>query len=594
MIQRACRVAPRGATDARPPGRTAPVLEPLTIAQGSTTLAAGFMLVSAWKPLVLFAPFVGWAWFVSAVLDKQAQRFFLGREKWALLHMIFALAALSAVLLVPIGGFAGFAATLLIVVALLAGDIGLFAVITNKDERVPERARLTMNFEEMKAARDEKAKIRQLGQAELTIVGDKKMTIPPPPKESDEFAVRVAAEQVLVKGFSVHASQIDILSANETTYAASYLVDGVRQAGDALPRNDAVQIIDFWKKCAGLDTADRRRKLIGQVSVSGEGMSGATVRLVTSGSAAGMRMTMLFNPAEAVRRKADALGMLDSQLDLVRGWVSERGGVVLLASPSDNGRTTTLYSILKMHDAYTSSINTIELDAQDALEGIKQLGFDPGAEGADFATTVRSTLRRDPDIVAIAELPDTETAVNIAKADLERSRVYVSLRSESALDAVQLYVKAVADPALAAEGLRGVIASKLVRVLCGNCKVAYPPPPEMLKKLGLSPDRVPQLFKKGGQVLVRNKPEVCPMCNGVGYMGQTGVFGVFPIEGEEKALISEGNWAGLRAAMRKRQLPSVQQSALRKALEGLTSIEEVTRITAEARPGKPSAGGSAA
>jgi|TARA_R110000782_G_scaffold101029_10_gene187571 type II secretory ATPase GspE/PulE/Tfp pilus assembly ATPase PilB-like protein len=570
------------------------LLESLTIAQGSPTLAAGFMLVSVWKPILLFAPFVAWAWFISTHLDKQAQRFFLGQEKWALIHMLFGVAALAAVILVPIGGFAGFAATLLIVLALLAGDIGLFVVITNRDERVPERARISLDFEKMKAARDEKARAKQLGTSELVIVGANKMKVPPPPKESPDFAVRVAAEQVIAKGFSMHASQIDILPANESTYAASYLVDGVRQAGDPLARNDAAQIIDFWKSCAGLDVKDRRRKLQGQVSVSGEGMSGTTVKLVTSGSASGMRLSMIFNPAEAVRRSADALGLTDKQLELVKGWVNEPGGVVLVAGPADSGRTSTFYSVLKLHDAYTANISTIELDVEDALEGIKQIPFDPAAEGPDFATTVRSNLRRDPDVLGVAELPDTETAANIARADLERSRVYLSLRSNNALEAIQLYAKAVGDPKLAAEGLKGVISHRLLRALCSNCKVPYQPAPDMLKKLGLPADKVQQLFKKGGQVLVRNKPEICPVCNGVGYMGQTGVFGVFPIEDEEKSLIADQNWSGLRSAMRKRQLPTVQQSALRKAVEGMTSIEEVTRITAEPKPAASKAAGPAA
>lgn len=571
------------------------MIETLTITQASPTLGAGFMLVSAWKPILLFAPFIAWAWFVSTYLDKQAARFFLGREKWALIHMVFALAALAAVALVPIGGFAGFAATLLIVLALLAGDIGLFVAITNRDERVPEHARISMDFEKMRAAREEKAKAKQLGNSELVIVGPDKMKIPPPPKESAEFAVRLAAEQIVVKGLSMHASQIDVLPANESTYAASYLVDGVRQAGDPVARNDAIQIIDFWKSCAKLDVQDRRRKLQGQVSISGDEISATTLKLVTSGAATGMRLSMIFNPAEAVRRKPDALGLIDRQHELVKSWASQPGGVILLAGPADSGRTTTFYSILKFHDAYTSNISTIEPEIEDAIEGVKQIHFDPAADGPDFATTVRSNLRRDPDVLGVAELPDTETAVNIARADLERSRVYLSLRANSALEAVQLYVKTVGDPKLAADGLKGVIAHRLVRVLCSNCKVAYPPTPDMLKKLGLPPDKVPQLFKKGGQVLVRNKPEICPVCNGVGYMGQTGCFGVFPIEEEEKTLIAEQNWAGLRTAMRKRQLPTIQQAALRKAVEGMTSIEEVTRITAEAKPApaKPRSAGPA-
>jgi len=105
----------------------------------------------------------------------------------------------------------------------------------------------------------------------------------------------------------------------------------------------------------------------------------------------------------------------------------------------------------------------------------------------------------------------------------------------------------------------------------------------MLKKLGLPADKVKQLNKKGGQVLIRNKPEVCPVCNGVGYVGQTGCYGVFPIEDEERKMIAKEDWNGLRTAMRKRSLPTVEQAALRKAVEGLTSIEEVSRIASPSK-----------
>ena len=112
----------------------------------------------------------------------------------------------------------------------------------------------------------------------------------------------------------------------------------------------------------------------------------------------------------------------------------------------------------------------------------------------------------------------------------------------------------------------------------------------MLKKLGLPSDKVKQLFKKGGQVLIRNKPEVCPTCNGIGYIGQTGCFGVFPIEKDEMQMIASENWTGLRTAMRKRSLPTVQQAALRKAVEGITSIEEVSRISSSNKKSGGSSG----
>lgn len=564
----------------------------LSLGASSFTLAAAdaFVLISWWKALLLMAPFLGWAWMLSNILDKHAQRFFLGQEKWNLIHMFFGAGALALIILLPMGGIAGFAASFFGVIAILAIDIIIFASIANKDERIPEHAKLTLNFSEMSAKRDEKKQAKKMGSSELIVVGADKMKIMPPDKESSSYAVRLAAEEIIINGYTSHASQIDLHPVTPETYGVSMLVDGVRQPGEQMAQGDAVQIIDFWKKAAGLDVSDRRRKQMGSVSVSSENMSSQSVKCISSGSKNGMVMSMIFNPDQAVRRKPEDLGFTNTQLELLKSWALETSGVVLLAAPSDNGRTTTMYSMLKLHDAYTSNIQTIEYEFEDALEGVKQIRFDQAKEDADFATTVRSSLRRDPDVVAVCDLPDMETAKNIAVADLDRTRVYVSLKGDNAISAIQLYVRGVGDAKLAASGLKGVVAEKLLRVLCPNCKVAYQPTPDMLKKLGLPSDKIKQLFKKGGQVLIRNKPEVCPMCNGIGYQGQTGCFGAFPIEDEEKKMIASENWTGLRTAMRKRSLPTVQQAALRKAVEGITSIEEVSRISSSSTSKK--SGGS--
>lgn len=553
----------------------------LTLGAISPTLAAGdaFALVSWWKPVLLLAPFFAWAWMISTILDKHAQRFFLGQEKWNLIHMLFGVAALALVVLLPVGGIGGLLGAFFGSLVIFAIDIIVFASIANKDERIPEHAKLTLDFSDMAERREEKKAAKKLGSSELTIVGADKMKVMPPAKETTAYAVRVAAEEIVINGYNAHASQIDVHPVNPETYGVSMLVDGVRQPGEQMAQTDAVQIIDLWKKCAGLDVSDRRRKQAGSVTVSSEGMSNQTLKCVSSGSKNGMVLTIMFNPSEAVRRKPADLGLTGTQLDLLKGWAENTQGVVLLGAPSDNGRTTTMYSMLKLHDAYTSNIQTIEYEIEDAIEGVKQIKFDQTQEDADFSTTVRSTLRRDPDVVGICDLPDASTAKIIASSDHDRTRVYLSLKSDDALSAIQLYVRGVGDAKLAAEGLHGVIAEKLVRVLCSNCKVAYQPSPEMLKKLGLPGDKVKQLFKKGGQVLIRNKPEICPTCNGIGYSGQTGCFGVFPIEDEERKMIAAENWTGLRTAMRKRSLPTVQQAALRKAVEGVTSIEEVTRIS---------------
>jgi type II secretory ATPase GspE/PulE/Tfp pilus assembly ATPase PilB-like protein len=162
--------------------------------------------------------------------------------------------------------------------------------------------------------------------------------------------------------------------------------------------------------------------------------------------------------------------------------------------------------------------------------------------------------------------------------------VYLSIPADGAMAALQTYLRAVGDPNLAGEGLRGVIAGKLLRKLCVNCRVAYPPAPDQLKALGLPADRVKQLYKKGGQVLIKNKPEVCPVCNGIGYVGQEGIFEVFPLGAEERSLIKKGDFAGLQVELRKKQYPSISQAAKRKLVDGLTSIEELQRVSTSAKP----------
>tara|TARA_E500000318_G_scaffold5598_2_gene5762 strand:+ start:73030 stop:74910 length:1881 start_codon:yes stop_codon:yes gene_type:complete len=559
---------------------------------GSMTLAAGdaYILVSWWKAVLLLAPFIGWAWVISTKLDKHAQRFFLGQEKWNLIHMIFGVAALALIVLLPVGGIVGLLVAFFGASIILGIDILVFASVANKDDRIPEHAKLKLNMSDVAAKREEKKAAKKLGSSELTIVGANKMKIAPPEKESTAYAVRLAAEEILLNANEARASQIDILPVNPETYGVSMLVDGVRQPGEQLPQGDAIQIIDFWKKAAGLDVTDRRRKQSGSIDASSESMSTKNVKCISSGSKNGMVLTMIFNPSKAVRRDPGELGMTNSQYEMVKEWANETQGIVLLAAPNDNGRTTTMYSMLKLHDAYTSNIQTIEYETEDAIEGVKQITFDQTQEDADFATTVRSSLRRDPDVVGVCDLPDASTAKNIANSDHDRTRVYLSLKSDDAISAIQLYVRGVGDAKLAAAGLHGVVAQKLLRTLCNNCKVAYQPTPEMLKKLGLPADKVKQLFKKGGQVLIRNKPEICPACNGIGYEGQTGCFGVFPIGDEERKMIASENWTGLRTAMRKRSLPSVQQAALRKAVEGVTSIEEVSRISSSSKSRK--SGGS--
>lgn len=551
---------------------------PLVLAQD------GFILVSPWKPVLLLLPMVAWAWLISAVYDKHAARFHLEPKKWNTFHLLVGLVAFLVAIVIPLGGIAGIFVALAAQIAILAVSAAAYPIMANRDERVPAEHHVKLDFSHLAESKAAKKEAKQAGQAELQIRADDGTTAPVPDRDTPEFAVRVAAEGLILRGKAARASEVVVRpTGKDATYGVVFLVDGVPTADSTLPAADAVKIIDYWKGAAKLDVNDRRRKQAATLRILHHEHK-HKLRLSTAGGQAGMIMTLMIDPDIAVRRKFKDMGFLEPQAELIKKIVEDAQGVVVLAAPPDGGGTTLLYGMVRLHDAYTQNVQTVEVDIQDSLEGVRQNLFDPAKEGAEHSTLVRSILRRDPDVVGIAEVPDTATALEICKADQERSRQYVLLRAAGAMPALQLWCKAVGKLPTAAEPLHGVIAGRLLRKLCPNCRVGYTPSAEMLKKLGLPADKVPQLFKKGGQVLIKNKPETCPACAGGGYLGQEGIFEAFPIGAPERELIKSGNLAALRGEFRKRGYPTLQQAALLKAVEGITSIEEVMRVTAAEAP----------
>lgn len=571
------------------------------------TLAESFVLVSWWKPLLMLVVFLPWAWVISSIYDKHAAQFFLPRRQWNIAHMVAGFVAVVGGILVGAampGSEGAFWAGLGVMIAVLGADLLAYMIVANKDDRVPEKYKIRLNMAKLSGAEKKAAKAAAKLQAKVALAikgpdekGKFTRLVAAPLADTPEYELRTAAEKLFMTAQKARASQIEVGPAGkDQLYGASWIVDGVRQAGETMPPANAARIMDFWKAAAGLDVADRRRRQQGTLAVE-EGVLKTIVKVVSIGAQGGMKLTMLLNPEQQVSKKIEDLGLLEPQLKELREIVAEGKGVVLVTSPPDGGRTTALYSVVKMHDAYTSNVQTVEIDPQAAIEGVRTNKFDPqsetppaapgapsGAPGGEFSTLVRSILRRDPDVVAVAELPDAQTAKEIAKADQERTRTYLSFKAGDALTAIQAYVKAVGDTRQAAESLHGVINERLLRRLCTNCRQPYPPSADMLKKLGVPEGRVQQLFKKGGQVLIKNKPEVCPTCAGIGYFGQDGIFELYAIGPEERALIVQGNLQGLKAALRKKNLPTLQQCAIKKAVEGVTSVEEVMRVTASEPP----------
>jgi len=584
---------------------------------GSTTLAEAFFLVSPWKPLVIFAIFIPWLVVLSRTLDKHAKKYFLGHEKWNTLHLSIGLVALAAAFAIPMKSELSFWLGAFAAVVILVADVAVFMLVTNKDERVPEKYRLTVATLLKGDDKPKAAKKVNVRASEVVIKGPDKATVAVPSDDNaDALAVRASAENMWLKANSARASELDIgPSGREGAYMVAFTVDGIRVPGELrepeqlqvkegqpqplppgiIPTADAIKVIDFWKAAAKLDLADRRKKQQGDITIE-RGTTRQKLRISTLGAQGGVKLGLIFDPELAVRRKWESLGLLESQATALQAMVDEGKGLILLSGPADSGRTTTMYSIVKRHDAYTRNVQTVEMEIQDALEGVRQTKFEANAEGAEYSTLVRSILRRDPDVLAIAEIPDANTAREVSKTDWDRVRVYVSLPAISGMEAIQKWIHTVGDADAAVKGLRGVVSQRVIRKLCTNCRVAYQPTPDMIKRLGLPADRIKQLFKKGGQVMVKNRPETCPVCSGGGYVGLDAAFEVLPIGDAERTLLRAKDLAGFKQEIRKKNLPMIAQAALKKALDGVTSVEEVQRATSDGQApvaAAPAAAGAA-
>lgn len=561
------------------------------------TLAEGYFLVSFWKPVVFLIPLTFWAWLISTVFDKFCARFFLKREQWNIVHLAFGLVAVGVAYFMPVKGEGAFWAGLAAMMAILAIDVFWFVHAVNKDERVPEVHRLNLAKEILgKATSGGKKKDKQAassGKSELVIKGPDKAAVPVPAAETPELATRLTAEALVLRSIVSRASQVDLApTGKDNAYGETLLVDGVKQAGQTLPAADAIKVIDFWKSAGKLDIADRRKKLTADVNIE-KGELKKKVRVVAAGVQGGMKLTLLYDPERAVRRKPEELGLVGKQMDELKAMLEEKKGTVLVGAPLDGGRTTLMYTVIKMHDAYTNNVQTVEIDQQDELEGIRQNKWDPFAEGPEFSTLVRSILRRDPDIVGVVDIPDANTAKEICRADQDRTRIYASFRADSALGALQTWAKTVGDLETSMPVLRGVIVGRLMRRLCTQCKQAYVPAPDMVKRFGIPQGK--QLFKKGGVVLVKDKEQVCGMCSGVGYVGQIGFYEIYQIDPAMRDMLKKGDWNAFRAELKKKQLPSLQTAALQHAVDGTTSVEEVARATGDgaAAPAAAPAGAQA-
>lgn len=546
---------------------------------GALTLAEGVVLVSWYKPILMILPFLGWGWVISSIYDKDAARWYFQRQTWNLGHMLAGVVAL-VLMLAPSFGALTFWAMWPAAMVVLVADLLLYYFLRNADDRVPAHHKWSLDPAKLlgAAAQGSKRKKRKAGDAELVFSGPNGELEPPDPEAQPvEHEIRLNAEELIKAMLDQRGSRLEIGPARDGAYVAAVMVDGLRAPVGKFTPDRGAGIVTMFKAAAGLDVEDRRRPQSGELQVGAPGAKPMKLGLSTIGGQAGMKAEMIVEPESQVQLRLKELGLHPNQLEDARSMIDEEKGVVLQVAPPHGGRTTTFYALIREHDAYLNNVQTLETDPVTTVEGVRCNEYDPRANEGEFSTTVRSILRRDPDVVGVAEFPDADTAKEIARSDHDRTRVYLSFNASDVNEAMSKYLQAVGNERQAAESLHGIVAQRLVRRLCHNCKAPFQPTPDMLKKLGL-PGEVKQLFRASGKVLVKDKEETCPVCGGTGYFGQIGVFAVQLYGPEEREAIASGQMNSLRGLLRQKKQQSLQTAALQHVVNGDTTVDEVVRV----------------
>ncbi len=385
--------------------------------------------------------------------------------------------------------------------------------------------------------------------------------------EDDAPIIRLI-NALLTQALREGASDIHV-EAFETRSVVRFRVDGVLR--DMLEPQRALHaaIVSRIKIMASLDIAEKRLPQDGRITLRLGGRP-VDVRVSTLPSAHGERVVLRLLDKQAGRLELARLGMSVGTLQELDRLIHQPHGIVLVTGPTGSGKTTTLYAALSRLDTKLLNIMTVEDPVEYDLDGVAQTQVNPRID-MSFARALRSILRQDPDIVMIGEIRDLETAQIAVQASLTGHLVLATLHTNDAPSAVTRLIDMGVEPYLLASSMLGILAQRLVRRLCPECRKPYTPGAADLEKLGLSGDPAATPFYAANG---------CPACNFTGYLGRTGIYELLSVDDDLRRMVHDGaTEQSMREYAQSHGMVNLRQDSARYVARGETSLEEALRVT---------------
>lgn len=384
----------------------------------------------------------------------------------------------------------------------------------------------------------------------------------------DDVPVVRLVNQLIREAVIDGASDVHIEPA-EHSVRVRYRVDGVLHEHTTLPKAAQAGILSRVKIMADMDIAERRRPQDGRIGISVEGRN-VDLRVAALPTPWGEGIVIRILNQGLTFRSLPDLGMAPDHLAIVERLISRPYGAVLISGPTGSGKSTTMYAALQMLNTSQRKIITIEDPIEYQMVGITQMATNAKI-GVTFASGLRTMLRADPDVVMVGEIRDAETAEIAVRAALTGHLLMSSIHTNDAPSALTRLVDMKVAPYVTSSALLGVIAQRLVRMLCSECKVRQDVPREVLIAAGFDAERAERLrpFSAVG----------CPSCHGTGYRGRVGLFEIMELDDElVRLFLQEAPSEQLRKVALEHGMRSLREDGLDKVEAGLTSLDELGRV----------------
>jgi len=386
---------------------------------------------------------------------------------------------------------------------------------------------------------------------------------------SDEAPVIKLVNLILFQAVKERASDIHI-EPFQKELKVRYRIDGILYQRLDPPKRYQSAMVSRLKVMAKLDIAEKRLPQDGRIPIKIADKD-IDIRVSIIPTTFGERVVLRLLDKQSLLLGMGEIGLSPDKHQTLQDLISRSNGILLVTGPTGSGKTTTLYAALSQINSPDKNIITIEDPVEYQLWGIGQIQVNPKI-GLTFAHGLRSVLRHDPDVILVGEIRDAETAEIAIQAALTGHLVFSTLHTNDAASAATRLVDMEIEPFLVASVVRAIVAQRLIRVICSECKEGYVPEPALLQEAAITPEQL-----KGSKVY---RGKGCAACSETGYRGRTGIYEILLVsESIRQLIMKKADSASIGRQAVEEGMKTLRQDGARKIIEGITTLEEVLRVT---------------